>query len=84
MFDELKNSPNPILTTEQLSRMHYLIEIDRFLLILFPKKNGYEWVRTPNINTLFNGLAPLAFMLSNDPDAVNKVYELVMGYYENC
>ena len=84
MFDELKNSLNPILTTEQLSRIHYLIEIYRFLQVLFPKENGYQWVNSPNKNKLFNGFAPLAFLLSDNPNAIKEVYEVVMGYYENC
>ena len=65
------------LSPDQLLRMSYLIGIFKALQIVYTEPLASRWIRLPNSNVLFGGLAPLDMMVSGGIDAMRTVRKLL-------
>jgi hypothetical protein len=76
-FYEWKKHPDRVLEVDRITRISYLLGIYKALHILYGDKLADEWVRLPNSNPVFNGRAPLAFMLGGGLLAMQTVRRLL-------
>jgi Protein of unknown function (DUF2384) len=76
-FYEWKKNPDRVLEVDRITRISYLLGIYKALHILYGDKLADEWVRLPNSNPVFNGRAPLAFMLGGGLLAMQTVRRLL-------
>ena len=62
-----KKDPNPILPSETIIRISYILGIYKALKILLPNNSAAnEWVKCPNSEPLFKGKTALRIMMSGD------------------
>ena len=73
-----------ILSKEQLMRISYLIGIYTALHEVHGDALADEWIRLPNTNALFKGLAPLIYMTRGGLDAMRSVRRLLEGRAQGC
>jgi hypothetical protein len=76
-FYEWKKHPDRVLEVDRITRISYLLGIYKALHILYGDKLADEWVHLPNSNPIFNGRAPLAFMLGGGLLAMQSVRRLL-------
>jgi len=76
-YYEMKKDPDRALDTDKLVRISYLIGIFKALNILHSEKLADEWVRLPNTNRIFAGLAPLEYMAKGGTPAMQTVRRLL-------
>jgi hypothetical protein len=76
-FYEWKKHPDRVLEVDRITRISYLLGIYKALHILYGDKLADEWVHLPNSNPVFNGRAPLAFMLGGGLLAMQTVRRLL-------
>jgi hypothetical protein len=76
-FYEWKKNPDRVLEVDRITRISYLLGIYKALHILYGDKLADEWVHLPNSNPVFNGRAPLAFMLGGGLLAMQTVRRLL-------
>jgi hypothetical protein len=76
-FYEWKKHPGRVLEVDRITRISYLLGIYKALHILYGDKLADEWVHLPNSNPVFNGRAPLAFMLGGGLLAMQTVRRLL-------
>jgi hypothetical protein len=76
-FYEWKKQPERVLEVDRITRISYLLGIYKALHILYGDKLADEWVQLPNSNPVFNGRAPLAFMLGGGLLAMQSVRRLL-------
>jgi hypothetical protein len=76
-FYEWKKNPARVLEVDRITRISYLLGIYKALHILYGDKLADEWVHLPNSNPVFNGRAPLAFMLGGGLLAMQTVRRLL-------
>ena len=76
-YYEMKKNPDRALDTDKLVRISYLIGIFKALNILHSGKLADEWVRLPNTNRIFAGLAPLEYMVKGGTPAMQTVRRLL-------
>ena len=77
-YYEMKKDPEGrTLEADRLVRISYLVGIFKALNILHSERLADEWVRLPNTNRIFRGVAPLAFMLSGGVPAMQTVRRLL-------
>jgi hypothetical protein len=76
-FYEWKKNPDRVLEVDRITRISYLLGIYKALHILYGDKLADEWVQLPNSNPVFNGRAPLAFMLGGGLLAMQTVRRLL-------
>jgi hypothetical protein len=76
-FYEWKKQPDRVLEVDRITRISYLLGIYKALHILYGDKLADEWVHLPNSNPVFNGRAPLAFMLGGGMLAMQTVRRLL-------
>jgi hypothetical protein len=76
-FYEMKRQPERVLDADRLTRISYLIGIFKALRILHAQALADEWVSLPNRNPIFNGQAPLAYMLRGGLPAMQTVRRLL-------
>jgi hypothetical protein len=76
-FYEWKKQPDRVLEVDRITRISYLLGIYKALHILYGDKLADEWVHLPNSNPVFNGRAPLAFMLGGGLLAMQTVRRLL-------
>jgi hypothetical protein len=76
-FYEWKKHPERVLEVDRITRISYLLGIYKALHILYGDKLADEWVHLPNSNPIFNGRAPLAFMLGGGLLAMQSVRRLL-------
>ena len=74
-----KNREGRILSTDELFRISYLIGIFKALNTLHGQPLADRWIRLPNSNRIFNGLAPLEYMKKGGQVAMEIVRELLEG-----
>jgi len=65
------------LRQDELTRISYIIGIYKALHILLPDNVADQWVMRPNDNFLFNGQAPLEFMVRAGIPGLQQVRSLV-------
>jgi hypothetical protein len=51
-----------VLSQDELTRISYLIGINKALHVVFPRKLAGEWMIRPNDHPLFHGETPLAYV----------------------
>ena len=76
-FYEWKKQPDRVLEVDRITRISYLLGIYKALHILYGDKLADEWVHLANSNPVFNGRAPLAFMLGGGLLAMQTVRRLL-------
>jgi uncharacterized protein (DUF2384 family) len=76
-FYEWKKKTDRVLEVDRITRISYLLGIYKALHILYGDKLADEWVHLPNSNPVFNGRAPLAFMLGGGLLAMQTVRRLL-------
>jgi hypothetical protein len=76
-FYEWKKNPDRVLEVDRITRISYLLGVYKALHILYGDKLADEWVHLPNSNSVFNGRAPLAFMLGGGLLAMQTVRRLL-------
>lgn len=76
-FYEMKRRPDRLLDADRLTRVSYLIGIFKALRILHAQALADEWVRLPNSNPIFDGEAPLAYMIRGGLPAMQTVRRLL-------
>jgi hypothetical protein len=72
-----KNQEGRILSADELFRISYLIGIFKALNTLHGQPLADRWIRLPNSNRIFNGLAPLEYMKKGGQVAMEIVRELL-------
>jgi hypothetical protein len=76
-FYEWKKQPERVLEVDRITRISYLLGIYKALHILYGDKLADEWVHLPNMNAIFNGRTPLAYMLGGGLLAMQTVRRLL-------
>ena len=76
-FYEWKKHPDRVLEVDRITRISYLLGIYKALHILYGDKLADEWIHLPNSNPIFNGRAPLAFMLGGGLLSMQSVRRLL-------
>jgi hypothetical protein len=76
-FYEWKKNPERVLEVDRITRISYLLGVYKALHILYGDKLADEWVHLPNSNPVFNGRAPLSFMLGGGLLAMQTVRRLL-------
>jgi hypothetical protein len=76
-FYEMKRDPDRVLETDRLTRISYIVGIFKALNILHGRALADEWVRLPNDNAIFDGQAPLAYMVRGGLPALQTVRRLL-------
>lgn len=76
-FYEWKKNPDRVLEVDRITRISYLLGIYKALHILYGDKLADEWIHLPNSNPVFNGRAPLAFMLAGGLLSMQTVRRLL-------
>jgi hypothetical protein len=76
-FYELKRKPRASLDQDRLTRISILTGIFKALNILYNKKLADRWVQLPNDNPMFEGAAPLSYMMKGGVPAMLRVRQLL-------
>ena len=76
-FYELKRKPRATLDQDRLTRISILTGIFKALNILYSKKLADHWIQLPNENPMFEGEAPLAYMMKGGQPAMLRVRQLL-------
>jgi len=76
-FYELKRKPRGTLDQDRLTRISILTGIFKALNILYSKKLADRWVQLPNENAMFEGEAPLPYMIKGGQPAMLRVRQLL-------
>jgi hypothetical protein len=76
-FYDWKKNTDRVLEVDRITRISYLLGIYKALHILYGDKLADEWVHLANSNPVFNGRAPLAFMLGGGLLAMQTVRRLL-------
>jgi hypothetical protein len=72
-----KKQEGRILSADELFRISYLIGIFKALNTLHGQPLADRWIRLPNSNRIFNGLAPLEYLKKGGQVAMEIVRELL-------
>jgi Protein of unknown function (DUF2384) len=76
-YYQWKKDTDRTLDTDTLTRISYLIGIFKALNIAYGQKLADDWMRLPNANRIFAGLAPLGFLLAGGLPAFQVVRRLL-------
>jgi len=76
-FYELKRKARGALDQDRLTRISILTGVFKALNILYSKKLADRWVQLPNENPMFEGAAPLAYMIKGGQPAMLRVRQLL-------
>jgi Protein of unknown function (DUF2384) len=76
-FYELKRKVRPTLDQDRLTRISLLTGIFKALNILYSKRLADRWIQLPNENPMFEGAAPLAYMIKGGLPAMLRVRQLL-------
>ena len=77
VFYQLKGGQKKILDQDKLTRVSLILGIFKALNILYSRKLADAWVNLPNSNPLFEGEAPLAYMIRGGVPAFMRVRQLL-------
>ncbi len=72
-FFAWKKNKQGLLSRDVLDRLSYILGIYKALHILFSDGTVLQWLRNPNSAPLFNGRAPLEYMLTGQLVALADV-----------
>jgi len=76
-FYQLKRGQKKTLDQDKLTRISLLIGIFRALNILYSRKLADTWAKLPNSNPMFEGQAPLTYMIKGGVPALMRVRQLL-------
>src|SRR5262245_16245061 len=77
VFYQLKRGQKKTLDQDKLTRISLILGIFKALNILYSRKLADAWVNLPNSNPLFEGEAPLAYMIRGGVPAFMRVRQLL-------
>jgi len=77
MFYQLKRGEKKTLDQDKLTRISLLLGIFRALNILYSRKLADAWVNLPNTNPMFEGEAPLSYMIKGGVPSLIRVRQLL-------
>ncbi len=77
VFYQLKQGQNKTLDQDKLTRISLLVGIFRALNILYSRKLADLWVNLPNSNPMFEGEAPLTYMIKGGVPALMRIRQLL-------
>jgi hypothetical protein len=76
-FYQLKRGAKKTLDQDKLTRISLLLGIFRALNILYARKLADAWISLPNTNPMFEGEAPLGYLLRGGVPAFVRVRQLL-------
>jgi hypothetical protein len=76
-FYQLKRGEKKTLDQDKLTRISLLLGIFRALNILYSPKLADAWTTLPNVNPMFQGEAPLGYMIKGGVPALVRVRQLL-------
>src|SRR5258706_1780291 len=76
-FYQLKRGGRKTLDQDTLTRVSLLLGIFRALNILYSRRLADAWISSPNANPMFQGEAPLAYMIRGGVPAFIRVRQLL-------
>jgi hypothetical protein len=77
VFYQMKSRQKKILDQDKLTRISLLLGIFKALNILYSRKLADAWVNLPNSNPMFEGEAPLAYMIKGGVPSLMRVRQLL-------
>jgi hypothetical protein len=77
VFYQLKRGDKKTLDQDKLTRISLLLGIFRALNVLYSRKLADSWINLPNANPMFEGEAPLAYMIRGGVPAFVRVRQLL-------
>ena len=77
MFYQLKSGHKKTLDQDKLTRISLLLGIFKALNILYSRKLADAWVNLPNSNPMFEGEAPLRYVIKGGVPALVRVRQLL-------
>ena len=77
MFYQLKSGQKKTLDQDKLTRISLLIGIFKALHVLYSRKLADAWVNLANANPMFQGAAPLPYMIRGGVPALVRVRQLL-------
>lgn len=77
VFYQMKSRQKKILDQDKLTRISLLLGIFKALNILYSRKLADAWVNLPNSNPMFEGKAPLAYMIKGGVPSLMRVRQLL-------
>jgi hypothetical protein len=79
MFYQLKRGQKKTLDQDKLTRISLLVGIFKALNILYSRKLADAWINLSNSNPMFDGEAPLIYMVKGGVPALVRVRQLLDG-----
>ena len=76
-FYQMKRGHRKTLDQDRLTRISLLLGIFKALNILYSRKLADAWVNLRNSNPMFEGAAPLAYMIQGGMPALMRVRQLL-------
>jgi len=77
VFYQLKRGHKKTLDQDKLTRISLLLGIFKALNILYSRKLADAWVNLPNSNPMFEGEAPLSYVIKGGVPALVRVRQLL-------
>ncbi|HEV8132332.1 MAG TPA: antitoxin Xre-like helix-turn-helix domain-containing protein [Acidobacteriota bacterium] len=77
VFYQLKRGQKKRLDQDKLTRISLLVGAFRALNILYSRKLADAWVNLPNTNPMFEGEAPLNYMIKGGVPALVRIRQLL-------
>ena len=77
VYYQLKRDRKKTLEQDKLTRISLLLGIFKALNILYSRKLADSWINLPNSNPMFEGDAPLAYMIRGGVPALVRVRQLL-------
>ena len=77
VFYQLKRGRKKALDQDKLTRVSLLLGIFKALNILYSRKLADAWINLPNSNPMFEGEAPLTYMIKGGVPALVRVRQLL-------
>lgn len=76
-FYQMKSGQRKVLDQDKLTRISLLLGIFKALSILYSRKLADAWVSLPNSNPMFEGEAPLQYMIRGGVPSLMRVRQLL-------
>jgi Protein of unknown function (DUF2384) len=77
VYYQLKRGEKKALDQDKLTRISLLVGIFKALNILYSRKLADAWINLPNSNAMFEGQAPLSYLIRGGIPAFMRVRQLV-------
>ncbi len=77
VFYQMKGRHKRILDQDKLTRLSLLLGIFKALNILYSQKLADDWLNLPNSNPMFEGEAPLTYIIKGGVPALVRVRQLL-------